>query len=62
MVLTYLPQIDYGNDPYYRDIIQQAKEMEKQQIIDAYNDGLSSWDNTDDFTGKDYYEHKFKNK
>jgi len=30
-LLTYLPQIDYGNDPYYRDIIEQAKEMEKQQ-------------------------------
>jgi len=50
------------NELNKRELIQQAKEMEKQQIDDAYNDGLSSWDNTDDFTGKDYYEHKFKNK
>lgn len=35
-LLTYLPQIDYGNDPYYRDIIEQAKEMHKQEIIKAY--------------------------
>ena len=38
-LLTYLPQIDYGNDPYYRDIIVQAKEMEKEQIINAREDG-----------------------
>jgi len=30
-----LPTID-KYDPYYADIIKQAKEMEKQQIKDSY--------------------------
>ena len=30
-----LPTID-KNDPYYEDIIQQAKAMEKEQIVDAF--------------------------
>lgn len=38
-LLTYLPQIDYGNDPYYKEIIDQAKEMEKEQIIEAFAKG-----------------------
>lgn len=29
-LLSYLPQIDYGNDPYYYEIIKKAKELEKQ--------------------------------
>jgi hypothetical protein len=33
-----LPTID-KYDPYYADIIQQAKAMEKEQIIDAYING-----------------------
>lgn len=39
-LLSYLPQIDYGNDPYYDEIINKAKEMEKEQIIDAYEEGF----------------------
>jgi len=38
-LLTYLPQIDYGNDPYYKEIIEQAKAMEKEQIIEAFAKG-----------------------
>ena len=30
-----LPMV-YWEDPYYLDLLEQAKEMEKQQIIDAY--------------------------
>jgi hypothetical protein len=33
-----LPTID-KYDPYYADIFQQAKAMEKEQIIEAYRDG-----------------------
>jgi hypothetical protein len=41
-----------------KDILDQAKEMEKQQIIDAYEKGKYSF-------GKDaeqYYNEQFKNK
>ena len=42
------------------ELIEQAKEMEKQQIIDAYIDGYSaeSW-NAD---SQKYYNEKFQNK
>jgi len=54
-LLTYLPQIDYGNDPYYRDIIEQAKEMEKQQIIDAH--GSKQYHKS--INGEQYYNETF---
>lgn len=28
----------------YKSTIEQAKEMEKQQIIDTYNNGFDIWD------------------
>lgn len=34
-----LVKIDFEDDPYYRDLFNKAKEMEKQQIIDAWDDG-----------------------
>jgi hypothetical protein len=37
-LVEQLPTID-KYDPYYADIINQAKAMEKQQIKDAYNEG-----------------------
>ena len=42
-------------------IIEQAKEMEKQQIIDAYENGYSDSDNTFALN-PDYYNETFKNK
>jgi hypothetical protein len=36
-----LPTID-KYDPYYADIIKQAKELEKQQIMDAHEEGFYS--------------------
>jgi hypothetical protein len=38
--------------------IKQAKEMEKQQIIDAWVNGGYNWDNTD-YDAKYYYEKTF---
>jgi hypothetical protein len=62
-LLTYLPQIDYGGDPYYRDIIQEAKEMEKQQVIDAYIKGNYK-SNRDMYwkvkSAEEYYSETFK--
>jgi hypothetical protein len=50
-------RIDYRNR---RDSIQaEAKEMFEQQIIDAWFDGTSNWDNTDDYDSKYYYEKTF---
>jgi hypothetical protein len=40
--------------------IQQAKEMEKQQIIDAYIEGYSAPENLGDY--EQYYNETFKNK
>jgi hypothetical protein len=47
-----IPQVLVG-------VIKQAKEMEKQQIIDAYNEGLSNWDSEQE--AKQYYNEKFNN-
>jgi hypothetical protein len=46
------------------DIIQQAKEMEKQQIEDAYRQGVTdeygdSLDFTDDTDAKQYYTQTY---
>ena len=41
--------------------INQAKEMFEQQIYDAWNNGLSNWDNTDDCNAKQYYTETFNN-
>ena len=53
-------QIDLGlSENGLKSVIQQAKEMEKKQIIDAWFDGTSNWDNTDDYYAKHYYEKTF---
>ena len=41
------------------DIIEQAKEMEKEQIINAFDTGhrIGEWN----FLGEEYYEKTFKN-
>ena len=44
-----------------RDIVQQAKEMEKEQIIDAWDNGMKS-DNGHFGTKEQYYNETFKNK
>lgn len=60
-----LPTID-KYDPYYTDIITQAKEMEKEQIEEAHMDGALNtiWDeNTDrDENASDYYYETYYKK
>jgi hypothetical protein len=41
------------------DIIEQAKEMEKQQIIDAYDNGKYITSGKE-FGGEQYYNETFK--
>ena len=47
------------NNTLIEDTFNEAKEIEKQQIIDAWNNGLSNWDNTDDCNAKQYYNETF---
>jgi hypothetical protein len=39
-------------------VVNQAKEMEKQQIIDAYNEGGCNWDS--ELEAEQYYNDTFK--
>jgi len=41
------------------DIIDQAKAMEKEQIVDAYEDGYSDSDNKLSFN-KQYYKENYE--
>ena len=51
----------------WNEIFEQAKEMEKQQIIDAYNIGFNTpfeinFNTGKSITSEDYYKEKFKKK
>ena len=47
---------------YIDELLEQAKEMEKEQIIDAYDAGLfdGSMDDVNDRIYKQYYNETFK--
>ncbi len=45
------------NQLVIRIILEQSLEMEKQQIIDAYWEGCSNWDN--DTEAEQYYNETF---
>ena len=53
-----LPTID-KNDPYYKDLIQQAKAMEKEQIVDAFDTGLEEWTPIEYSDGQHYYNNTY---
>lgn len=50
-------KLDQNFDYVADTIIEQAKEMEKQQIIDAYDDGRNFGFKTN---GEEYYNERFK--
>lgn len=57
---------EYG-DADMDDLIKQAKEMEKQQIIEAHGDKQKTKSNPDSlvtygywYSGKDYYNDKYE--
>jgi hypothetical protein len=58
-LLEQLPTID-KYDSYYVNIINQAKEMEKQQIIDAYDKGEFNQGCNGD--AEQYYNETFNKK
>ena len=54
-----------GNELFYiDDLFEQAKEIERQQIIDAHGDKLKKSGGTSNyeywFTGEEYYKKTFK--
>jgi hypothetical protein len=59
----FIKEID-GNEPII--LMNQAKEMEKQQIIDAFDKGLSNGQENAFYIltreGEKYYNETFKNK
>lgn len=58
-----LPTID-NNDPYYRDIFEQAKQMEKEHIkrqaLDDYNMGYHDAVCNHINDAEQYYNQKYK--
>jgi hypothetical protein len=51
-----------GVQPLYDDIIDQAKEMEKEQIIEAYLNGYCDCEMLPmDSNAEQYYNETFKN-
>ena len=44
----------------YKERFKIAKEMEKEQIVEAINYGCSDWGSFKD--GREYYKETFKNK
>jgi hypothetical protein len=49
-----------SNDDRLFDMFRQAKEMEKQQIIDAFEKGnLIGWREERDVEGKQYYNEVY---
>jgi len=54
-----LPMV-YWEDPYYSDLLEQGKEMEKQQIIDSYASGYIDGVAQNKITAEQYYNETFK--
>ena len=56
-------KLDQNFDYVADTLIEQAKEMEKQQIIDAYQKGLyngsTNWGYGNDVTSEQYYNETF---
>ncbi len=52
---------DKSFDEFFRGEIEQAKQMEKEQIIDAYSYGFWRGNNDDDFEPDEYYDNPYCN-
>jgi hypothetical protein len=55
--------LHYLHSTKWDDIVEQAKEMEKEQIVDAYNEGEESeWGESMGLMGDHYYYETFNTK
>jgi len=43
-----------------RGYAEQLKGIEKQHIVDAYDNGIKDWRSSNDTSGEDYYTQTFK--
>ncbi len=59
--LTEKLRIEFGF-VFSNNILEQAKEMEKQQIIDAYEEGFNNAYFSNPLNPEQYYNETFKNK
>ena len=59
-ILDYMTKNQYFIGNNLLDIFEQAKEMEKQQIIDAVYHNCSSMTHYDLPCGEQYYQETFK--
>jgi hypothetical protein len=59
--LTEKLRIEFGF-AFSNNILEQAKEMEKEQIINAFNNGFSTtqWDKIKENKAEQYYNETFK--
>jgi hypothetical protein len=65
--VEFLEEIIYGEQEFsLSEVFEQAKEMEKQQIVDAfeigYENGACVNENNDFYHGGNYYNETFKQK
>jgi hypothetical protein len=52
---------DKSFNEFFRGEIEQAKQIEKEQIIDAYSYGFWRGNNDDDFEPEEYYDNPYCN-
>jgi len=60
-IISKLPMVN-DKEPYLAELIEQAKEMERQQIIDAHGIKMKGVNNHKCVDGEQYYNETFKKK
>ena len=61
--VEFLEEIIYGEQEFsLSEVFEQAKEMEKQQIMKAHNIGRNDKHNDFDREAEQYYNETYKNK
>ncbi len=59
-LVNEMPVIDWA-DPYWKVKLDKAKEMEKQQIIDAFKRGtINEMNGIEELNSEEYYNETFK--
>lgn len=53
---------EFDTDEEWQNVFEQAKEMEEQQIIDAFEDGYGAGYRDNGKFGTEYYKETFKKK
>jgi hypothetical protein len=48
------------SDTYIKELKDQAKAMEKEQIVDAFDNGAEDWTPIEYSDGQHYYNHNFE--